>query len=69
MGDFLSWGRGLKVRASDPFPKQNTGTILATKERPARGFVGQTFQSAGWAAFQPPVHPRGNPHPNLSDCS
>jgi hypothetical protein len=22
-GDFLSWGRGLKVRASDPFPKQN----------------------------------------------
>jgi hypothetical protein len=23
MGDFLSWGRGLKVRASDPFPKQN----------------------------------------------
>jgi hypothetical protein len=31
MGYFLSWGRVLKVRASDPFPKQNTRIILAAK--------------------------------------
>jgi hypothetical protein len=36
MGDFLSWGRGLKVRAGDTFPKQNTGTILATKTHKKR---------------------------------
>jgi hypothetical protein len=49
------------------WPARKNGIFLAAKERQARGFVGQTFQSAGWAAFQPPVHPRGNAHPNLTD--
>jgi hypothetical protein len=47
----------------------NLNRSFNRKERQARGFVGQTFQSAGWAAFQPPVHPRGSTRSDLTDGS